>query len=169
MQSLRNYSFFFVMILSGFYFSSLAQLSSSGIKILSEKSDIILTGKVTKQTSSWNENKTRIYTHATIQVDDYIKGNNGRNSVSVIYPGGEVGDIGELYSHMPRLLRHWHNPIRILFLKKDSKNASFKVVNGEDGKISVTTDPKTGEKVTSSKRHLSSLTAQIKNYIDSRQ
>ena len=166
MQSLRNYSFFFVMILSGFYFSSLAQLSSSEIKILSEKSDIILTGKVTKQTSSWNENKTRIYTHATIQVDDYIKGNNGRNSVSVIYPGGEVGDIGELYSHMPRFEK---NEEVLLFLKKDSKNASFKVVNGEDGKISVTTDPKTGEKVTSSKRHLSSLTAQIKNYIDSRQ
>ena len=166
MQSLRNYSFFFVMILSGFYFNSLAQLSSSEIKILSEKSDIILTGKVTKQTSSWNENKTRIYTHATIQVDDYIKGNNGRNSVSVIYPGGEVGDIGELYSHMPRFEK---NEEVLLFLKKDTKNTSFKVVNGEDGKISVTTDPKTGEKVTSSKRHLSSLTAQIKNYIDSRQ
>ena len=166
MQSLRNYSFFFVMILSGFYFNSLAQLSSSEIKILSEKSDIILTGKVTKQTSSWNENKTRIYTHATIQVDDYIKGNNGRNSVSVIYPGGEVGDIGEMYSHMPRFEK---NEEVLLFLKKDTKNTSFKVVNGEDGKISVTTDPKTGEKVTSSKRHLSSLTAQIKNYIDSRQ
>ena len=166
MQSLRNYSFFFVMILSGFYFSSLAQLSSSEIKILSEKSDIILTGKVTQQTSSWNENKTRIYTHATIQVDDYIKGNNGRNSVSVIYPGGEVGDIGEMYSHMPRFKK---NEEVLLFLKKDTKNTSFKVVNGEDGKISVTTDPKTGEKVTSSKRHLSSLTAQIKNYIDSRQ
>ena len=166
MQSLRNYSFFFVMILSGFYFSSLAQLSSSEIKILSEKSDVILTGKVTHQTSSWNENKTRIYTHATIQVDDYIKGNNGRNSVSVIYPGGEVGDIGEMYSHMPRFEK---NEEVLLFLKKDTKNTSFKVVNGEDGKISVTTDPKTGEKVTSSKRHLSSLTAQIKNYIDSRQ
>ena len=154
------------MILSGFYFNSLAQLSSSEIKILSEKADVILTGKVANQTSSWNENKTRIYTHATIQVEDYIKGNNGGNSVTVTYPGGEVGDIGEMYSHMPKFE---NDEEVLLFLKKDSKYTSFKVVNGEDGKISVTTDPKTGEKVTDSKRHLSSLTSQIKSIIDTKQ
>lgn len=166
MQMFRSYFLFVLMIISGFYFTSLAQLSSSEIKILSEKADVILTGKVAQQTSSWNENKTRIYTHATIQVEDYIKGNNSGNTVTVTYPGGEVGDIGEMYSHMPSFE---NNEEVLLFLKKDSKNTSFKVINGEDGKITVTTDTKTGEKITSSKRHISSLTAQIKSYLDTKQ
>ena len=152
--------------MAGFYATSFAQLSSSEIKILSEKADVILTGKVSQQTSSWNENKTRIYTHATVQVEDYIKGNNNENTVTITYPGGEVGDIGEKYSHMPSFEK---NEEVLLFLKKDSKNTSFKVVNGEDGKITVTTDNKTGEKITSSKRHISSLTAQIKSYVNAKQ
>ncbi|MEJ2104836.1 MAG: hypothetical protein P8X47_09705 [Ignavibacteriaceae bacterium] len=53
----RSYFLFVLMIISGFYFTSLAQLSSSEIKILSEKADVILTGKVAQQTSSWNEKK----------------------------------------------------------------------------------------------------------------
>jgi hypothetical protein len=166
MQKLIGYSLFAMLILSGFCFGSLAQLSSSEIKVLSEKADVILTGKVAQQTSSWNENKSRIYTHATIQVEEYLKGNNSGNTVTVTYPGGEVGDIGEMYSHMPSLE---NNEEVLLFLKKDSKNTSFKVVNGEDGKISITTDPKTGEKITTSKRHLNSLATQIKSYIDSKQ
>ena len=166
MQMFRSYFLFVLMIISGFYFTSLAQLSSSEIKILSEKADVILTGKVAQQTSSWNENKTRIYTHATIRVEDYIKGNNSGNTVTVTYPGGEVGDIGEMYSHMPSFEK---NEEVLLFLKKDTRNTSFKVVNGEDGKITVTTNTKTGEKITSSKRHISSLTAQIKSYIDTKQ
>jgi len=166
MEILRSYLLFVIIILSGLYFTSLAQLSSSELKILSEKADVILTGKITQQASSWNENKTRIYTHTTVQVEDYIKGNNNGNTVTVTYPGGEVGDIGEKYSHMPSFE---NNEEVLLFLKKDSKNTGFKIVNGEDGKITVTTDAKTGEKITSSKRHISSLTAQIKSYVDTKQ
>ena len=163
MQALRNYSFLLVMILSGFYFSSFAQLSSSGIKILSEKADVILTGKVTQQTSSWNENKTRIYTHATIQVEEFIKGNNGGSSVTVTYLGGEVGDIGEMYSHMPRFEKDENV---LLFLKKETKTSDYKVLNGEDGKINLTTDSKTGEIITTSKVKVSTLKAQIKSFIN---
>ncbi|MEJ2104837.1 MAG: hypothetical protein P8X47_09710 [Ignavibacteriaceae bacterium] len=66
-------------------------------------------------------------------------------------------------------MKRKNNEEVLLFLKKDSKNTSFKVLNGEDGKITVTTDTKTGEKITGSKRHISSLTAQIKSYIDTKQ
>jgi hypothetical protein len=147
------------------HITSFAQLSSSEIKILSEKADVIITGKVAQQTSSWNENKTRIYTRATIQVEDNLKGNHSSNSVTVTYPGGEVGDIGEKYSHIPTFD---NNEEVLLFLKKDSKTSDYKLVNGEDGKISVTTDAKTGEKITSSKRHISSLVAQIKSYVEAK-
>jgi hypothetical protein len=125
--------------------------------------DIILTGKVTQQTSSWNENKTRIYTKATIQVNEYIKGNNTGGTVTVNYPGGEIGEIGEIYSHMPRFE---DNEEVLVFLEKDEKSSYYKVFNGENGKISVINDPKTGEKVTTSNVQINSLKAQIKNYVN---
>jgi len=149
-------------IISGFLYYGLAQTSQSELKNLSQNADVIITGKVTQQNSNWNENKTRIYTQATIQVDESFKGSTNGDEVVVSYPGGEVGDVGELYSHMPR----FEDQEEVLvFLKKDGKGTGYKVLKGEAGKINVRTDPRTGEKVTSSNLPINSLKAQIKNYI----
>jgi len=150
-------------IISGFLIYGLAQTSQSELKNLSQNADVIITGKVTQQNSSWNENKTRIYTQATIQVDEYLKGGNTGSSIVVSYPGGEVGDIGELYSHMPRFE---DNEEVLVFLKKDQTGSSYKVVNGEEGKLTVISDAKTGEKITSQNVRVNTLTAQIKNYLN---
>ena len=83
--------------------------------------------------------------------------------MTVKYPGGEVGEIGETYSHMPRFE---DKEDVLVFLKKDEKSADYKVYNGENGKISVINDFKTGEKVTTSNVQINSLKAQIKNYIN---
>ncbi|MEJ2614799.1 MAG: hypothetical protein P8Z35_07570, partial [Ignavibacteriaceae bacterium] len=119
---------------------------------------------VTKQKSSWNKNKTRIYTEATLQVDEFLKGNHSSGNIIVKYPGGEVGDVGELYTHMPRFE---NNEEVLVFLKKDKKDAAFKVFEGEEGKIKVLNDSKTGEKVTSSNVQIKYIKAQIKNYLKS--
>jgi len=154
--------FYAMVIVVGFYFTSYAQLASSEVESMSKNADLIITGKVVEQNSNWNENRTRIYTQATIQVEDYLKGSNNGGAIIVSYPGGEVGDVGELYSHMPK----FEDQEEVLvFLKKDEKSTSYKVLNGEDGKINVITDPKTGEKVTSSNVPVNSLKAQIKSYI----
>jgi len=155
--------FYAMVIVVGFYSTSYAQLSSSEVESMSKNADLIITGKVTQQNSSWNENQTRIYTQATIQVEEYLKGNANGSSVIVAYPGGEVGDVGELYSHMPRFE---DNEEVLVFLKKDDKSTSYKVFNGEAGKISVINDPQTGEKVTTSNVQINSLKAQIKSYIN---
>ena len=152
-----------LLIICAVSFTSFAQQIKTELKDLSKGADVILTGKVTQQASSWNEDKTRIYTQATIQVDEYIKGNNAGNTVTVKYLGGEVGEIGEMYSHMPRFE---DKKEVLIFLKKDEKSTNYKVFNGENGKISVIGDPKTGEKVTTSNVQVSSLKAQIKNYIN---
>ena len=151
-----------LLIVGGFLSASFAQLTSSDVESMSKNADIIITGKVVEQNSNWNESKTRIYTQATIQVDEYLKGGNTGNSIVVSYPGGEVGDVGELYSHMPRFE---DNEEVLVFLKKDDKSTNYKVFNGEEGKINVITDPRTGEKVTSSNVSVNSLKAQIKSYI----
>ena len=152
-----------LLLLSGFHFSSFAQFSSSEIKNLTNGADIILTGKVTEQASSWNKDKTRIYTKATIQVEEYLKGNNTQSIVTVKYLGGEVGEIGEMYSHMPRFK---DNEEVLVFLEKSGNNTDYKVLYGEEGKISVINDPQTGEKVTTSNVRVSSLKVQIKSYIN---
>ncbi|MBT8390342.1 MAG: hypothetical protein HKO83_05965 [Ignavibacteriaceae bacterium] len=142
---------------------SFAQQITTDLRALSKGADVIVVGKVTQQVSSWNEDKTRIYTRATLQINDYVKGNNSGNSVIVKYLGGEVGEIGEKYSHMPR----FEDEEEVLvFLMKDEKSTDYKVYNGENGKIRVINDSKTGEKVTPSNVQVNSLKAQIKNYIN---
>ncbi len=155
--------FFTFLFLCGIYPAYFAQQIATELNELSKGADVILTGKVTQQASSWNEDKTRIYTRATIQVDEYIKGSNTGNTVTVKYLGGEVGEVGEMYSHMPR----FEDKEEVLvFLKKDEKSNDYKVFNGENGKISVVNDPKTGEKVTTSNVRISSVKAQIKAQIN---
>jgi len=146
----------------GSYLTSFAQVTSTEVESMSKNADLIVAGKVTQQNSSWNSDNTKIYTEATIQVEEYLKGNNNGNSVVVRYLGGEVGDVGELYSHMPRFEKEEEV---LVFLKRDKSKADYKVLNGEDGKINIIADPKTGEKITTSNVQIKSLKAQIKSYV----
>ena len=158
-----NKFLFPLLFLLGFQLTVFAQKESSQLKKLSKGADIILTGKVSQKKSSWNENKTRIYTTATLQVEEFLKGKSNGNSVEITYPGGEVGDIGELYTHMPKFA---DNEEVLVFLKKDEMNKGYKVLNGEEGKITVLNDAKTKEKVTNSNVSIKSLKSQIKSFIN---
>lgn len=159
------HTIFFGTVLVTFFlhFNGYSQSIQSEIMNLSKGADIILTGKVVKQTSAWNKDMSRIFTNVVIQADEYLKGDYSEKSIAITTLGGEVGDVGELYSHMPR----FEDQEEVLvFLKKDDKSKSYKVFNGEDGKISVIIDPRTGEKVTPSNVQINSLKAQIKSYIN---
>jgi hypothetical protein len=158
-----NKFLFPLLFLLGFHLKSFAQKESSEIKKLSKGADVILTGKITQKKSGWNETKTRIYTKATLKVDEYLKGKNNGKYIEITYPGGEVGDIGEIYTHMPKFA---DNEEVLVFLKKDEKNNGYKVLNGEEGKITVLNDAKTKEKVTSSNLPIKALKAQIKSFIN---
>jgi hypothetical protein len=143
--------------------SSFPQSINSSIKSLSEKADLIVEGKVIQKKSSWNKDKTRIYTDVTVQVDDYLKGNKGNNTIVITTPGGEVDGVGELYTHMPRFN---NNEDVLVFVKEDKKDRSFKVFNGEDGKITLYKDKVTGEKVTPFNKKVSSLKKEITDYVN---
>ena len=157
--------FFLILIATGIHLTVFAQDESTKIKKLSKDSDVILTGKVIAKKSIWNESKTRIYTRTTVQVDEYLKGNNSEGSVEIRYPGGEVGEVGELYTHMPRFE---DDEEVLVFLKQDDQSEAFKVLYGEEGKIKVIRDEKSNEKVTSSKVRLENLKSQIKSYVTER-
>ena len=152
--------FLSLFLVLGLYCLSFTQSNLDEIKVLSAGADAILVGKVTNQHSKLNTDKTKIYTDVTIAVEDYLKGNVSEKSVIVSHLGGEVGDVGELYSHLPK----FKNDEEVLvFLKKDEKNKDYKVLNGEEGKITLQRDAITGEKITGSNIPLSSLKSQIKN------
>ncbi len=152
--------FLFLLFISSVHF---AQQVTAGLKNISNDAEIIITGKVVQQKSEWNEDRTRIYTRATIQVQDYIKGNNNGNSIVVSYLGGEVGEIGESYSHVATFV---NNEEVLVFLKKNERNGDYNVLYGDEGKINLVNDPRTGELVTSSNVSVSSLKTQIKNYLN---
>lgn len=163
MDAKFKYLFWVLIFITGFFITGYSQQENTRLENLSKQADVILIGKVTKQTSDWNENKTRIFTKATLQVDEYLKGNGSKNSIEVTYPGGEVGEVGELYTHMPRFS---YNEEVLVFLKKDAKSSGYKVCNGEDGKIRVVRDENTGEKITTSHLKLDHLKSQIKDFLN---
>lgn len=143
----------------------LSQSIQSKLKSLTDGADVILTGKVIKQTSSWNTDRSRIYTEVTVRADEYLKGDYSENTLSVKTLGGEVGDIGELYSHMPKFT---NDEEVLLFVKKDNKDLSYRVLNGEEGKLTLHEDKVTGEKVTSFNKNISTLKKEIKSYVETR-
>jgi len=148
------------ILVSGTLSVSFSQQMEAKLKQLTANADIIVTGKVSGNKSGWNNNKTRIFTEATLNVDEYLKGSNNGSSVVITYPGGEVNGVGELYTHMPKFA---DNEDVLVFLKKDEKG--YKVFDGEEGKIRIIKDEKTGEAITSSNISISHLKAQIKTYL----
>jgi hypothetical protein len=143
--------------------NTVAEKEMAKIEKLARGADVIVTAKVTERKSNWNENKTRIYTRATLRVDEYIKGNGNGDVVEVTYPGGEVGEVGEIYSHMPRFEE---NEEVLVFLKKDKQLKGFKVFDGEEGKISVVRDIKSNEKISRSSNSVRALKRQINKYLE---
>ena len=154
---------FLVLIFAALSLNLFAQTELSAIKKLTNGADVILTGKVTNKTSTWNENKTRIFTTARLQVRDLLKGSNNRAPVEIVYPGGEVGDVGEIYTHMPTFAE---NEEVLVFLKKDLKKNKYVVLNGEEGKIPVLQDVKTEGQMTSSNQKIEAIKKQIRKFVN---
>lgn len=137
-----------------------SQTFRTELKALAKGADVILTGKVVKQQSEWAENKSRIITKTTVQVDEYLKGNLSTGSVVISHPGGEIDGVGELYSHMPEFK---DDEEVLVFLKKDKNSNDYKVFSGEEGKVPIVRN-QAGQKVTSSNISLNTLKSQIKSY-----
>lgn len=142
---------------------SFSQVISTELKTKVENADLILTGKVINQKSQWNSDKSRINTLVTIRVEELLKGSESQSEIIIKHLGGEVGEVGEMYSHMPK----FENKEEILvFLKKEKTGSNYKVISGEEGKISLINDPATGQKVTTSKVKINTLKTLIKSYIN---
>lgn len=58
---------------------------------MTERANLIFTGRVVGKRAEWNAERTRIYTYVTFEVDRYLKGGNDSSIATVRLIGGQVG------------------------------------------------------------------------------
>ncbi len=124
-------------------------------------SEVIVVGTVGSLRSEWNADKTRIQTVVTIRVDETIKGAVEDGALTVVIPGGEVGEVGEWYSHS---VRFKDTEEVVVFAKKD-KQGVLRVTDGEHGKFLVEKGAKAGSKIIPNLGALDEFTTQVKQTV----
>ena len=58
---------------------------------MTDRADMIFTGRVMGKRAEWNAERTRIYTYVTFEVETYLKGGNDARVATVRLLGGQVG------------------------------------------------------------------------------
>ncbi len=161
-NKIKKLLFILLAMLLGLLITANAQTISTDLKTLTKNSEAILVGKVKEQKSSWNEDKTRIYTDVTVEVEEYFKGTVSDKSIVVRHLGGEVGEVGELYTHIPTFKEQEE---MVLFVKMDKNDGKYRVYDGENGKIEIMKDKDSEAKLTTSNKKVADLKKQIKSYL----
>jgi hypothetical protein len=163
-QRFQRTAFFSLLALSTLALTTAqAQLVQTSMERLTQESDAVVVGKVASLSSEWNETKTRIQTRVTIAVDQSVKGDASMTEMTIVIPGGEVGGIGEVYSHAPRFLR---DEAVVVFAKKSS-TGDYRVSNGSQGKFTVLKDELSNKLVVAGGSSLEEFTATIKTALQS--
>ena len=118
----------FVLLLA---FSSNAQalMLEMSAEDLAGGADSIIVGTVTGFSSSWNSEKTKIYTEVRVVVEENHKGPAGRNEVTVIVPGGRVGEITHWVEDAPCFIVGE----RVKMYLKKADAAGLRTMGREDG------------------------------------
>ncbi len=130
-----------------------------GTDDMSRKAEVVVVGTVNRVASEWNASHTRIVTRVTLAVDQYVKGSSTGGTMTLVVPGGEVGGVGEWYSHSPQFKE---NEDVLVFAEKDAQGM-LRVTAGNRGKISLRKDGETGRRVLSNGLPLERLMNQIRD------
>ncbi len=128
------------------------------VEELTQKAEVVAVGQVRDLVSEWDETGTRIRTRVLLFVDQFVKGSGTGNTLTLYVPGGEVGSVGEIYSHMPVFKREEHV---IVFASQD-KLHHYRVTAGEEGKFSVEKNQRTGVSFVPGHATLDVFTSRVK-------
>jgi hypothetical protein len=142
-------------IISATMFPSIASAQSVD---LTRRADVVVVGRVTELTSDWNSDRSRIYSRVTVTVDEHIKGDVAQSSVTISTPGGEIDGVGEVYSHTARFKT---DEQVVLFAAADPQG-QLSVVGGDEGKLAVTKDARTGLEMVSDNEPLNAFTHRVR-------
>lgn len=97
---------------------------------LQREADVVVRGRVSDMKSRWSNN--RIITEVTVSVTETYKGTPGK-SVTIVQPGGVVGDMGQTVHGMPQFKK---DADVVLFLEQRSERV-FSVVGLSQGMFDV--------------------------------
>ena len=152
--------------LAGLLYSGMAgaQTKTVSTEELARQSEVVAVGKVTAMKSEWDQTKTRIVTHVTMAVGEYLKGSAG-NVMTITTPGGEVDGVGEWYSHSARFQK---DEDVVVFAERDKKG-NYRVAGGHQGKLSITRGEGTSLAHVSEQTTLDDFKAQIKRALNVQQ
>ena len=115
---------FLVVVLTVPCFPLMLKLS---LEELNSGADLIAIGKVVQKECRWGEKPRWIYTYVTLAVDEYIKGEGGKQ-VIVRHIGGEVGGKGLIAGGMPRFRQ---GEEVLVFLGKAEDNSAALDMRGD--------------------------------------
>ena len=107
---------------------------------LTRDADLIITGDVEDTESNWTPDKKLIMTTAVVSIAEVIKGKTVEKKIRVLYPGGEVGDIGMKISDEAPLRK---GEQVLLFLKPEkqfSNGFSYRISGRAQGKYIIGDD-----------------------------
>ena len=129
-----------------------------GTNDLANQSDVVAVGRVAAIRAEWNADKSRILTRVTLSVSEFLKGGD-EQAISILTPGGEIGEVGELYFGAPRFAQ---DEEVVVFVKR-GPNRAYTVTGGAQGKAVITSDVTSGAKMVGPEMKLEQLVASVKS------
>lgn len=110
-------------------------VKSLDLEEMAREADVIVHGTVERQSASWNEERTRIYTVTEVRVTEGLKGPHQAGDVIRIRQlGGTVDGITQMIPGNAKLVR---GEEVVLFLDRDEKKDLHYVVGMAQGKFRV--------------------------------
>jgi hypothetical protein len=139
-----------------------AQPAPASSDDLVRQSDVVVVGRVSTVRSEWSADRSRILSRVTVAIDEHIKGDASQRSIVITTPGGEVGGVGEVYSHTA----HFKTEEQVVVFAATDREGALRVVGGDGGKLLVSTDQRTGLRTVANREPLSVFTSRLRKVVE---
>jgi len=111
---------------------------------IAKKSDYIVVARCTSSESKWDERKAFIFTYTTFSIDEYIKGDDLGEEITLRIIGGQVGDQILKFPDKPDFTE---GQDVVLFLGPKNKYGFYNLKSLMNGVLRIEIDETTGEKL----------------------
>jgi len=107
---------------------------------LSVNAKVIALGRIGAVTSSWNRERTRVFTRMDLQPEEILKGTPSGDPISFVQPGGLSGNAGSVVAEAPAFTKGE----RVVLFLVPRRDGQLAVMALFQGKFSVERDPTSG-------------------------
>ncbi len=128
----RTLSFLGLLLWAGSAHATVVK--SLSLKQMTKAADVIVVGEVVERVSSWNEEKTRIYTVTRIRIGETLKGSAGAAELQVRQIGGTLDGLTQQIVGNAKLKQ---GEEVLLFLDQDESLPFHYVVGMAQGKFTI--------------------------------